>query len=62
MELMGAYGMSSPAQYLEVTGTRGEVTDDHWIFEGDGDYRFFAIWMNADGTFAEPVVSDIFHF
>ena len=62
MELMSAYGMSSPAQYLEVTGTRGEVTDDHWIFEGDGDYRFFAIWMNADGTFAEPVVSDIFHF
>ncbi len=60
--MMDAYEISTPAEYLEMMGTRGEVTEDHWIFEGDGDYRFFAIWMNAEGTFAEPAVTDIFHF
>lgn len=62
MDMMGLYEITTPAEYLEIMGTRGEVTEDHWIFEGDGDYRFFAIWMNANGTFAEPAVSDIFHF
>lgn len=51
------------AAYVEGEGLRGTLEEDHWLFEGDGDYRFYAVCMNSDGTFADdPQVSDIFSF
>lgn len=51
------------AAYVEGEGFRGTLEEDHWLFEGEGDYRFYAVCMNPDGTFADdPQVSDIFSF
>lgn len=61
-DMMDAYGYGSPTEYLQAEGVRGTITDDHWIWAGEGQYRFYAVCANADGTFAEPVVSEIFTF
>lgn len=54
---------ASAAEYVLSEGQRGEITEDHWIFAGDGDYLFYAVWMNPDGTFAaDPVVSEVHTF
>ncbi len=51
------------ASYVKDEGVRGTIEEDHWIWEGDGKYLFFAICMNPDGTFAgEPQVSEVFNF
>lgn len=53
----------TPGEYVLGEGVRGKITEDHWIWAGDGQYRFYAVCMNPDGTFAaEPVVSEIFTF
>lgn len=49
--------------YVLKEGQRGKIEEDHWIWEGDGKYLFYAVSMNPDGTFAEtPQVSEMYNF